>query len=129
MDDKSGLPEAHKVEGSEAASLSKAGGKWNFSMINRRRLILKARLDVSGTKGLNEFGRRRAFRMMRNPSYSRNNKDFAGDVFSDLKVRPAIGFNSITASETFSTADIHVGRMFMLLLRSKEPVMIGLSMK
>lgn len=96
--------------GSGALSPSIEGGKWNFSIPKRRRLILNARFEVSGMKGLKEFGLRRALRMTRNPSYSRVKRLLVEDD-CDLKVKPASGFNSITASETFSTAAIQDGKV------------------
>ena len=66
---------AQREVGSEAEESSIDGGKWNFSIPKRRLLILKARLEVSGRSGLKELGRRRDFRMMKKPSYSRVKRD------------------------------------------------------
>lgn len=67
--------ELEQSEVDSADSPSIEGGKWNFSITKRRLLTLKARFAVSGINGLKEFGRRRALRMTRKPSYSRVNRD------------------------------------------------------
>lgn len=48
--------------------------------------------------------------MTRKPSYSRV-KRLLAEEDCDLKVNPASGFSSITASETFSTAAVQVGKV------------------
>jgi hypothetical protein len=97
-------------------SSSKEGGKWNFSITKRRLLILNAKFIVSGMAGLKELHRLRAFLMTKKPSYSRSRVDEALGLEGILGcVNEVRGFNSITASETFSTAEIQVGKETFVL--------------